>query len=231
MFTVWGNPFQRCPLLFVLTSTTARPDSPPTLSKSCSDKLALKQCTSLLSSPTSLLISPENAYLHSLILPSSQTVQSACQRAFSSTGRMKPVADRRWSGGYAFRPFKVNTTNREFKFSRRSQGSANSVFKSSNISALWNPHEQETLINGVLQGRKQTDVRGGSSVCRRRTWRLLLSMAKVPAFAGLMSGTLYSEIKASSLLKSRRQVKDEVRAEALTGWIQNHGDDFGLEVE
>src|SRR6187402_1945264 len=66
----------------------SRPDAPPTLSKSCSDKISLKQSTSLLSSISSLLISPDNIYIHSLILPSSQYSAVACTRAFSDSGRL-----------------------------------------------------------------------------------------------------------------------------------------------
>src|SRR4051812_32307037 len=42
-------------LLGAVRLKPSRPDAPPTISKSCTDKLALKQCTSLLSSLTSLL--------------------------------------------------------------------------------------------------------------------------------------------------------------------------------
>jgi tRNA-specific adenosine deaminase 1 len=102
----------------------SRPDAPPTLSKSCTDKLTLHQCTSLLSSLTSLLISPKNAYITTLVLPRSQYVESACTRAFSASGRMFNVSSQDWVGGYRFRPFRVETTEREFGYSRRSVGVA-----------------------------------------------------------------------------------------------------------
>ena len=97
----------------------SRPDAPPTLSKSCSDKLALKQCTSLLSSTTSLLISPSNLYLSSLVLPASQYSETACTRAFSSNGRMKEMKNRKWDGGYRFHEFDIKTTSKEFRYNRR----------------------------------------------------------------------------------------------------------------
>ena len=65
----------------------SRPDAPPTFSKSCSDKLALTQTTSLLSSLTSLLISPQNAYITALVMPTSQFNKAACTRAFARSGR------------------------------------------------------------------------------------------------------------------------------------------------
>ncbi|KAI0445816.1 adenosine deaminase/editase [Xylaria telfairii] len=159
--TPWAVPPQESPSLDVLTPTPVEPDTPlpgrayfsqlgivrrkpsrgdapPTLSKSCSDKLSLHQCTSLLSSVTSLLVSPENAYISTLILPAAQYSASGCHRAFSNGGgiegdvvdprqpaRMAPLATepqtrRTRDSGYAFRPFGIETTDHEFIFSRRS---------------------------------------------------------------------------------------------------------------
>lgn len=125
----------------------ARADAPPTLSKSCSDKLALRQCTSLLGSVASLLVAPAGAYLHGVVLPASQHSATGCERAFSARGRMASVASRpgggggadgdgkgsqqavwttttpagngAWGGGYGFREFKVETTTLEFAWSKR----------------------------------------------------------------------------------------------------------------
>ncbi|KAI1323932.1 adenosine deaminase/editase [Xylariaceae sp. FL0255] len=114
--------------LGIVRRKPARGDAPASLSKSCSDKLSLKQCTSLLSSLPSLLVSPENVYLSTLILPRAQYSASGCQRAFSCSSldtdpankpRMAPLSDKIWGGGYAFKPFEVKTTDLEFAFSRR----------------------------------------------------------------------------------------------------------------
>ncbi|KAI9774376.1 MAG: hypothetical protein M1840_004270 [Geoglossum simile] len=206
----------------------ARPDAPPTFSKSCSDKLALKQCTSILSSATSLLICPQNAYIHTLILPVSQHSAGACNRAFSPAGRMKVIDDKKWRGGYGFRPFAVRTTSREFRFSRRS-AMANKKLAASNISAVWTPALQETLIGGVLQGRKQFDPRGASQICRRQMWRAAVDVVALCGLAGLEGVTVngsYGIFKErSDFLKERRVVKSEATAEALSRWIRNCGDD------
>lgn len=77
--------------LGVVRRKPARPDAPPTLSKSCSDKLALKQCTGLLSALTARLIWPGNVYLSTLVLPESQHVPEALERAFGADGRMRFV--------------------------------------------------------------------------------------------------------------------------------------------
>ena len=215
-------------------SPTARSDSPPTLSKSCSDKLALKQCTSLLSSLSSLFVSPENVYLDKLILPSSQHVPSACERAFGAAGRMQPVADKRWSGGYHYHPFDIRTTDREFRFSRRSAETVGKSLKGSNVSALWTRCSHETLINGVLQGRKQIDSRGASSVSRLRTWRAILDIAAlvaIPALTRALTSLDYAQLKDTELLDDRRRVKAETMSLALAGWVRNVGDYFELPVD
>ncbi|KAI9775245.1 MAG: hypothetical protein M1839_001363 [Geoglossum umbratile] len=205
----------------------ARPDAPPTLSKSCSDKLALKQCTSALSSLTSLLICPQNAYIHSLILPASQYSMVACDRAFSPTGRMRVIGDKKWNGGYEFRPFAVRTTSLEFRYSRRS-AMASERLATSNISVVWTPTLQETLIGGVLQGRKQFDPRGASQVCRRQMWRAVVDVVALCGLVGLgmavMRGSYGGFKEVSGVLAERRRVKSEVTAGALSGWIRNGGD-------
>ncbi|KAK8000058.1 hypothetical protein PG990_012658 [Apiospora arundinis] len=112
--------------LGVVRRKPARGDAPATLSKSCSDKLALRQCTSLLSSTASLLVSPTNAYLATLILPASQYSATGCERAFSSRmATMKnqmPEQENQHAGGYRFVPFRVDTTDLEFAYSRRGCG-------------------------------------------------------------------------------------------------------------
>jgi tRNA-specific adenosine deaminase 1 len=103
-------------LLGVVRRKPARMDAESTRSKSCSDKLALRQVSSLLSCETSRLVAPtESAYLAGLILPEDEISRSGCERSFGENGRMKALAGRFWSGsspggdkaGYRFRPFQV----------------------------------------------------------------------------------------------------------------------------
>ena len=99
----------------------------------------------------------------------------------------------------------------------------------SNISVVWTPGLQETLIGGVLQGRKQFDPRGASQICRRQMWRAAVD---VVALCGLLGARRsYGDFKErSSTLRERRRVKSEVTTEALSGWIRNAGDD-GFQLE
>lgn len=216
-------------LLGAVRCKPSRPDAPPTLSKSCTDKIALKQATSLLSSTTSLLISPRNAYLHSLTLPASQYVPQACTRAFSRSGRLKDLSDEaiaKWKGGYRWRQFKVDPTTREFTWSRRRVSSGEKAV-ASNLSAAWTPSWQETLIGGVLQGRKQFDPRGASAICRRSVWKSAVQVAALvglPVVLEALSKKTYTEVKSSPDLTERRTVKKDISS-ILKGWLKNTGDE------
>ncbi|KAF2264906.1 hypothetical protein CC78DRAFT_214946 [Lojkania enalia] len=223
--------------LGVVRLKPSRPDAPPTLSKSCTDKLAFTQCASLLSSLTSLLIAPKNAYLSSLILPRSQLVETACRRAFSRSGRMGDITkemEERWratGGGYEFKEFGLRATEKEFRYSRRSLLASEKAV-ASNISAVHTPYFQETLIGGVLQGRKQFDPRGASAICRRSLWKAMIeiaALASMPALVDVLNKGTYMDVKSRELLKSRRDVKDDVKKFALKGWVRNSEDDFRIE--
>ncbi|KAK1730049.1 adenosine deaminase/editase [Colletotrichum acutatum] len=232
--------------LGIVRRKPARGDAPPTASKSCSDKLALKQCTSLLASLTSLLIHPRNAYISSVILPESEYSATGCERAFSERGRMKAVAAGEaagWRGGYRFSPFEVRTTSREFEFSkRRVRGKAGAEkIAASNLAAVWTRGGgvDEGTMGGVLQGRKAFDVRGASLVSRRRMWELAAAVAE--RMAGEEEGgeddevrsllwraldvDAYGKVKGGELLACRREVKEAARKVALAGWVVNVGDE------
>ncbi|KAI0509229.1 adenosine deaminase/editase [Xylaria bambusicola] len=191
--------------LGIVRRKPSRGDAPSTLSKSCSDKLSLHQCMSLLSSPTSLLVSPEHAYISTLILPTSQYSASGCKRAFSDgqgekdagsqQARMAPLvaqdSNGNQGGGYNFRPFTVKTTDIEFAYSRRAASNPqepNSTptvkpkITPSNLAvALTASNRVETTLNGVLQGHKasQAHIRGSSFTSRRRLWSSAVEVASL----------------------------------------------------
>ncbi|KAL3954924.1 hypothetical protein ACCO45_010487 [Purpureocillium lilacinum] len=201
--------------LGIVRRKPARGDAPPTLSKSCSDKIALKQSTSLLSSLAALLVDPKGAYIDTLVLPLSQYSSTACERAFAASGRMEAVAgEKGWSGGYGFRPFAVETTTREFGFSRRAVQARADKISPSNLAAAWSLSGfEESILGGVVQGRRPFDPRG-----------------RVACHDGKY-GRSYQEVKHGPLLATRRAVKAEVRGTALAGWVINDGDSgFGIDV-
>ena len=175
---------------------------------------------------TSLLVSPSGAYLDSLILPYSQYNQVACDRAFGIEGRMKPLSERTWNAGYAFHAFSVRTTNKEFAFSRRL---IPSPAAGSNLSAVYAPKLQESLINGVLQGRKQNDPRGASALSNARMWKLTSSVLALVGAVELKEAlqlSSYRRIKDAEAFRDRRCVKEETKTEALQGWVRNVDDGF-----
>ncbi|KAK3336674.1 adenosine deaminase/editase [Cercophora scortea] len=228
--------------LGVVRRKPSRGDAPPTLSKSCSDKIALKQCTSLLSSLTALFVSPGSAYLTSLILPEAQFSASACQRCFSADsevgGRMSPLAHRQseppetaWGGGYAFVPFTVRTTTEDFAYSKRAVAARSTLTSASNLAVAWSGNGlEEGIIGGVLQGRKQFSEKGASCTSRRKMWGLgrdvaeLLSVEDGGVISRALAVGVYDDIKEVDLLEARRRVKEETRSEALKGWLRNTGD-------
>lgn len=152
-----------------------------------------------------------------MIVPQSQHLEPSSRRAFGAEGRMKPVVGKTWPGGFSYRPFDVRTTLVNFDLSRHHLSSFEVQLKSSNTSAVWTPHVQETLINGVLQGRKQNDPRGASAVSRKRMHDL-----------GSCVSNQLDKYSASAVVRSdfiaisqRRLVKDDVTRMALKGWIRN----------
>ena len=134
---------------------------------------------------------------------------------------MLPVVGSTWLAGYGYQPFRVETTEITFQYSRKAAGTKLNGCKSSNISAVWTPCHQETLINGVLQGRKQTDPKGASALSRARMCMLLLetvSLIDVPALRYILKVSSYLDMKNLPDLKHRRRVKEEVKSESLKGW-------------
>ncbi|KAK7962415.1 uncharacterized protein PG986_003240 [Apiospora aurea] len=237
--------------LGVVRRKPARGDAPATLSKSCSDKLALRQCTSLLSSTASLLVNPTHAYLTTLVLPASQHSVTGCERAFSARGRMaamKEKTDNLLAGGYRFAPFRVDTTNLEFAYSRRgvisrlgregevvAAGVGADKMAASNLAVAWTASGlEEASLGGTLQGRKLFDPRGASFASRRKMWALAAEIASMLG-AGLvrlqktLAAQNYAELKQSDMLQPRMDAKRKATSIALKGWAKNQGDDdFGL---
>lgn len=142
--------------------------------------------------------------------------------------------DSAWKrGGYRWNGFEVKGTSREFTWCRRAVGVGEKAV-ACNMSALWTPRWQETLIGGVLQGRKQFDARGASAVSRRGIWKIAASVAAVagvPVLREVLERKSYAEVKACELLAERRRVKRDVKSVALKGWVKNDGDEeFNIET-
>ncbi|KAG9258698.1 adenosine deaminase/editase, partial [Emericellopsis atlantica] len=215
--------------LGIVRRKPSRRDAPATLSKSCSDKLALKQCTSLISGLVSLLVSPRGAYIDTLTVPESQHTESGFRRAFSKDGRMKNLQNNIWSDDYAFRPFQIGTTSVEFAYSKRSVTHTAEKISPSPLATAWSASGiAENIVNGVIQGRKVGDPKGASRMCRQQMWLLAQSLADQcnnrPSLTAALHGATYTHVKADALLQSRGQVIAITQLVALKGWIKNSGD-------
>jgi tRNA-specific adenosine deaminase 1 len=171
-------------ILGVVRRKPGRADAESTLSKSCSDKLALRQVVSLLSYPSSILVSPtENAYLAGLVLPEDEISRVACDRAFGAgkSGRMKSLTGRFWSGketssrkhGYRYRPFEViplplKEVEALWSFGKPKDAAISAKsrqkIKTGNISAVWiaAPSSRESVEmpsrNGTFESQVQVPL-------------------------------------------------------------------------
>ncbi|KAL5046190.1 hypothetical protein BDW71DRAFT_214712 [Aspergillus fruticulosus] len=85
--------------LGIVRRKPARADAESTKSKSCSDKIALRQVTSLLSYESSLLVAvTANAYIKGLVMPEEEISKSGCERCFGGgeNGRMRGLNEKVW---------------------------------------------------------------------------------------------------------------------------------------
>ena len=90
---------------------------------------------------------------------------------------------------------------------------SNGESKGCNISGVWTLGLQETLINGVLQGRKQTDPKGASALSKAKIWELFLELHKLV----ISDDSILIDMGPSLI---RGYVKEVVKEEALQGWDQ-----------
>ncbi|KAI5285999.1 hypothetical protein KEM54_000143 [Ascosphaera aggregata] len=182
--------------LGVVRRKPSRADAEPTLSKSCSDKLAMKQVTSALSTLTSALVAPtENAYIKGFILPDNEVSDIACARAFGDgeAGRLRHLKGMRRgeeSMQYALRTFEIRTLREQDAASLWQFGKSKDPAmktKIGNISVIWiagttiagdqefEKETREVVINGVRQGFNVSspNPKKGSCLCRAKMWDLL----------------------------------------------------------
>jgi tRNA-specific adenosine deaminase 1 len=241
-------------LLGLTRRKPSRADAVPTLSKSCTDKLTLKQATSILAWPASQFMQrTENAFLRSLVLPEAKVEAEGFERAF---GRLDEA-------GEGVRRFEICTFPEEsggvdltFPFSKPTPTPTHSSLdqsttplppsKASNLSALYVasanpiPHSSapllnETLLNGVKQGAKQWGDQDFkmSGVCRRRIWEAgqrvarLLADSKGNTNTTLLEGVILARTYAEAKqgdADAERRGAKEDAVRVLGGWVRNEGD-------
>lgn len=163
----------------------ARADADPSNSKSCTDKLAVKQFMSAISFPTDLFIEKtDNAYIRTMIVYEDQYNETGYLRAFGPTGRLSNISEL----GRFFNVTILPHDFQRFAFARTAGKVAKGEQKPkvSNVTTLWIPPSitafgctPEVLVNGVKQGYKQWDDRiaKASIVSRRRLWDEAVGLA------------------------------------------------------
>jgi tRNA-specific adenosine deaminase 1 len=222
-----------------------RADSEATISKSCTDKLTIKQFTGLLSFPACAFVRDSTAcFIETLVVHSHQFHEEAYRRAFSADGRLAAIGDR----GNFFDIAVLPDAFPDFEYSRAAIGFRS---KASNISALWirgsrkeTPCVSEVLHNGVKEGYKQFEARPGktSIVCRRSLWMMGRKIAlllprsekmgteeKAPALEDVACSldsemTSYRETK-DKLAPLRRSQSKRTVTECLPGWRSSAADE------
>lgn len=180
----------------------------------------------MLNSMSSLLLSPRNAYLETLIIPQSQFIPEAFERAFAPSGRfwaLKSEVVDGWKGNLVYHPLRIQTSLREFDWSRRNHEQVQKYI-ASNTSTVYTIYNRELLVNGVLQGRKQKDARGASSICRKHLWQSVLeslSHTRLTDAANSWSKVSYGDLKNDRVMATRTKVKLDVRTNVLRNWVKN----------
>lgn len=140
---------------------------------------------------------------------------------------MSPLKGKVWASGYGFVPFRVDTTGEEFEFSQGVVAARAGKTSASNLAVVWTRGGiEEGLVGGVLQGRKQFDVKGASAVSRGGMWKLVVDLTRSLKPENLPKGletATYDEFKEGAGLEARRAVKQDTREGVLRGWVRNEG--------
>ncbi|OGM44566.1 putative tRNA-specific adenosine deaminase [Aspergillus bombycis] len=165
--------------LGIVRRKPSRADAEATRSKSCSDKLALRQVSSLLSFESSLLVATTvNAYLEGVIMPEGEISRVGCERCFGEDGRMGELKGRVWSPGgekavderrygWRFRPFRIlsvptGLVDELWAFGKSDPMAASRKSKPAVISAVWAAASSVSVPSVVDNGAKSLPKLGGS---------------------------------------------------------------------
>lgn len=233
--------------LGALRRKPARADAEISVSKSCTDKLMLKQAIGLLSFPLDLFIEKTDAaYLKRMVVYHDQYNEEGYQRAFSAQGRLQRVLEQQDEVQSKYRFFQVNVLPegfRRFDFQKidgRSGSLIQEKKKPSNVPALWvaggdgKDDVIEGLVNGVKQGYKQFDhrVSKASVVSRRRMLEKAIKIDQLLQKQGtrrrlpesLSLTTRYSEIKSMPERQQRGYLRQRTLS-GLGGWPSKVLDD------
>ncbi|CAM9024747.1 hypothetical protein WICANDRAFT_97105 [Wickerhamomyces anomalus NRRL Y-366-8] len=192
-----------------------RRDSPMTLSKSCSDKLAVKQFTSILNGVTSSFVHPKGCYLKYLVIPEDKVDMPAMERCFHDRFNPHPI-----NHMYTLNRLKILTTKETHSFAKEQSNQP-----PSNTSLIYVPkyNFNESIVNSVKEGyytkRKSVRKNGESELSRYKLFQESQSLS------GGFKARSYFEWKLTN--KEYRKAK-EIAKEAIGAWCCTATDDFDI---
>ncbi|KAK9372284.1 adenosine deaminase/editase [Lipomyces chichibuensis] len=197
-----------------------RSDAPESLSKSCTDKLCLRQFTSLLLTPTTLLMETDGMYIAALIVPEGKLNRESFTRAFGRYGRLSRALGLDEDRSYVFWPFEYWTYGSP-RFEHSKECIDEDVSKPSNLSLIYvaNVEDVESIIKGRKMGAKASSVSGASVVSRIL---LIRDAIRLEGREAGLNPTMYLDLKRDP---ARQSQKDGCRR-ALGNWWQTAEDDF-----
>ncbi|KAB8208196.1 adenosine deaminase/editase [Aspergillus parasiticus] len=224
--------------LGIVRRKPSRADAEATRSKSCSDKLALRQVSSLLSFESSLLVATTgNAYLEGVVMPEEEISRVGCERCFGEDGRMGGLKGRFWSPGgkkgveergygWRFRPFRVLSVPTglveelwAFGKSDPMGASASRKTKPAVISAVWAAASSVLVPSVVDNGAKSLPKLAGS---RTGLYETIIN--------GVKQGNRASEPLARGASALSRARLWGLSKEIVQSCVDDHDQESGVEI-
>lgn len=228
-----------------------RSDSLVSLSKSCSDKLTIKQYLGTLNSITSLFINPSRSYLKWLILPKDKyyACEMSIKACFQDRFKLQPNST---ESEYKLNYFEILPTYKNFTFAKHSNNQVPSmdailcipVYVSlPNTNLKQNSKKNKSVLivhevvnSGVKIGCKlkknvPLQYHGGSIISRQKLVDLAFSSLKIVEWLKLkvcVSGgktTDYIAVKQANL---KREEAKWLARNHLKGWITTALDNFEI---
>ncbi|CAH2350318.1 tRNA-specific adenosine deaminase 1 [[Candida] railenensis] len=199
--------------LGIVRTKPGRLDSPISLSKSCSDKICMKQLTGITNCITSPLF-PQGIFLDYLVLDSAKFSQVDMERCFKERFTVEHV-----------HPIKIleygSNAVSAFGYSKEDKASTSSL----SLLYVVLTKTRQVLNNGVKDGaysKNKPPKKGGESlICNQKLFQKARPLLKTTAKS-------YVEFKDGQL---ERQKLKELGRQVLGNWTQTGQDDFALEME
>ena len=200
----------------IVRTKPGRSDSAITLSKSCSDKLCMKQLIGITNTITSLLF-PDGIHLDYLVFPKDKLKEDDIYRCFDYRFITK------LEGENNIHPLKVIGYNKDdYQFHKPKKHSPDVPSQLSLLHVIPSKYTQ-VLNNGVKNGsfikNKRPKTNGESIICNRQLYKKAQILLDKDV-------TTYAELKR---INTRRQELKKKGRETLSGWVSTDTDDFDLQ--